>query len=225
MINYPNTHMTPSFPKYPFNRLGLYAVVDHLTWLEYLAQLGVRMIQLRLKNQSLAQIRSQVILAREICAQHQVKLYLNDYWQLAIEQGIHGVHLGQEDMDTADFMSIHKAGLYLGLSTHNHAEAERAMTLNPSYIALGPIFPTSTKAMPFAPQGIARLREWIQRYGTQTAICAIGGINSQNFIEVAQTGVNAIAMVNGLRPEQPHWENDWLLYQQWQTWQTSKLSD
>ncbi|MBS1174450.1 MAG: Thiamine monophosphate synthase [Burkholderiaceae bacterium] len=222
MINTRNHLSTSPFPKYPDKHLGLYAVVDNLGWLTYLAQLGVRMIQLRLKNQSLAQIRSQAILAQEICARHQVKLYINDYWQVAIEQGIHGVHLGQEDMDTADFVSIQKAGLYLGLSTHNHAEAERAMTLSPSYIALGPIFPTSTKTMSFAPQGIARLREWVQRYGTQTAICAIGGINSQNFIEVAQTGVHAIAMVNGLRPEQPHWECNWLLYQQWQA---CKISD
>lgn len=205
-----------AFPQYPRQRLGIYAVVDNIDWLEHLAQLAVKMIQLRVKNQSISELRTQVIAAKEICTRHQVKLYLNDYWQLAIEQGIHGVHLGQEDMDSADFASIQRAGLHLGLSTHNHAEAQRAMAMRPSYIALGPIFPTTTKVMPFAPQGLERLREWMQCYGKHTAICAIGGINASNFSALAQTDVPAIAMVNGLRPEHPNWDESWQLYQTWQ---------
>ena len=193
-----------------------YLIVGDTALLARLLPLGVRLVQLRAKGLTPAELHRQIAQSRDLCAAHGAQLVVNDHWQAALDLGCDAVHLGQEDMDSADFASIQRAGLHLGLSTHNHAEAQRAMAMRPSYIALGPIFPTTTKVMPFEPQGLERLREWMQCYGKHTAICAIGGINASNFSALAQTDVPAIAMVNGLRPEQPNWDESWLLYQTWQ---------
>jgi thiamine-phosphate pyrophosphorylase len=85
---------------------------------------------------------------------------INDYWRAAIVAGAEHVHLGQEDLAEADVNEIRKAGLTLGLSTHDDTELETALAAEPDYVALGPIFPTTLKSMRFAPQGIAKIAEW-----------------------------------------------------------------
>ncbi|WP_268581597.1 thiamine phosphate synthase, partial [Escherichia coli] len=95
-------------------------------------------------------------------------------WRLAIKHGAYGVHLGQEDLDTTDLAAIHRAGLRLGVSTHDDAELARALAVKPSYIALGHIFPTQTKDMPSAPQGLAELKRHIAGLADYPTV-AIGG--------------------------------------------------
>ncbi|WP_119344427.1 thiamine phosphate synthase [Facilibium subflavum] len=176
-------------------RVGFYPVVDDVNWIERLAKLQVKTIQLRLKGLPIDEIRRQIIKANQIAKEYNLALFINDYWQLAIEYNCFGVHLGQEDLDIADFPAIAKAGLRLGLSTHNHYELARALTINPSYVALGPIFHTNTKKMKFTPRGLEMLHQW-RRLTKAIQLVAIGGIDENNIDSVWQTGVDGIAVVS-----------------------------
>ena len=177
--------------------LGLYPVVDDLQWLIRLLPLGVQTIQLRLKNQPAAELERQIQSAVELCRDYQIQLFINDHWQLAIKYQAFGVHLGQEDLATADLIAIADHGLRLGVSTHGYAEIARVLPLQPSYIALGHIFPTNTKQMPSKPQGLKRLRDYVQLCAPVPTV-AIGGIDLRNIQAVVQTGVRGVAVVSAI---------------------------
>ncbi|VFS63685.1 Thiamine-phosphate synthase [Raoultella terrigena] len=152
----------PDFPPVPF-RLGLYPVVDSVVWIERLLKAGVRTIQLRIKDKREADVEDDVIAAIALGRQYHARLFINDYWQLAIKHQAWGVHLGQEDLETTDLNAIRHAGLRLGVSTHDDMEIDVALAARPSYIALGHVFPTQTKQMPSAPQGLEQLAHHISR--------------------------------------------------------------
>lgn len=179
-------------------RLGLYPVVDSVVWIEHLLDAGVRTIQLRIKDQPADQAEPDIIRAIALGRQYQARLFINDYWQLAVRHQAYGVHLGQEDLDTADLAAIHAAGLRLGVSTHDDAELARAVALSPSYIALGHIFPTQTKAMPSAPQGLVELARHIRALNGRFPTVAIGGISIDRVPAVLETGVGSIAVVSAI---------------------------
>ncbi|KXO08669.1 Thiamin-phosphate pyrophosphorylase [Moritella sp. JT01] len=179
------------------NRLGLYPVVDTVEWLEKVLQQGVKTLQLRIKDKTPAEVVDDIKAAVALGRQYQARLFINDYWQLAIEHGAYGVHLGQEDMLIADFVAIKTAGLKLGLSTHGYYEILRAHQIKPSYIALGHIYPTVTKDMPSKPQGLQRLQRYadlMQDY----PLVAIGGISIKRAPQVAATGVGSVAVVTAI---------------------------
>lgn len=178
-------------------RLGLYPVVDSVEWLERLLSAGVRTIQLRIKDRSSIDVEPAIVAAIALGKKYAARLFINDYWQLAIEHQAYGVHLGQEDLEVADLQAIQQAGLRLGISTHDDAELDRALALRPSYIALGHIFPTHTKAMPSAPQGISELQRHLARLGEIPTV-AIGGISLARAPEVLATGVGSIAVVSAI---------------------------
>ncbi|AJC64791.1 thiamine phosphate synthase [Dickeya zeae] len=179
-------------------RLGLYPVVDSVIWIERLLDAGVRTIQLRIKDQPAEQAEPDIIRAIALGRQYQARLFINDYWQLAVRHQAYGVHLGQEDLDTADLAAIHAAGLRLGVSTHDDAELARAVALSPSYIALGHIFPTQTKAMPSTPQGLVELARHIRALNGRFPTVAIGGISIDRVPAVLETGVGSIAVVSAI---------------------------
>src|SRR6185437_13734899 len=104
------------------------------------------------------------------------------------------LHLGQEDLATADLNEIRNAGLTLGISTHDDAELDTALAAKPDYVALGPIFPTTLKSMRFAPQGIPKITEWKKRIGT-IPLVAIGGIKFEQAAEIFTAGADSIAVV------------------------------
>ncbi|WP_258316937.1 thiamine phosphate synthase, partial [Escherichia coli] len=79
-----------------------------------------------IKDQPPARLLGELALCQELCREHGATLGVNDHWQAAIDLGCDFIHLGQEDLDTADIPAIRKAGLRLGLSTHDHAELDRA---------------------------------------------------------------------------------------------------
>lgn len=135
------------------HRLGLYPVVDSVDWIARLLDWGVSTLQLRIKDPQATDLEQQIQQAIELGRRYQARLFINDYWQLAIKHGAYGVHLGQEDIQTADLDALRQAGLRLGISTHDAAELAEALALKPSYVALGHIFPTQTKEMPSQPQG------------------------------------------------------------------------
>ncbi|HEU4805087.1 MAG TPA: thiamine phosphate synthase [Nitrobacter sp.] len=174
-----------------------YPVVDTLDWLRRLIGLGLGTVQLRAKDLNDGEALQLVSDALEIVKGTPVQLVINDYWRAAIVAGAKHLHLGQEDLATADVHEIRKAGLTLGLSTHDDAELEVALAAEPDYIALGPIFPTTLKAMRFAPQGTPKITEWKKRVG-DVPLVAIGGIKLEQAPEIYAAGADSIAVVSDI---------------------------
>lgn len=186
----------PDFPPVPF-RLGLYPVVDSVAWIERLLEAGVRTLQLRIKDKQDDEVEADVAAAVALGKRYAARLFINDYWRLAIKHDAYGVHLGQEDLETTDLSAIRNAGLRLGVSTHDDMEIEVALAARPSYIALGHVFPTQTKQMPSAPQGIEQLAHHVARLQDYPTV-AIGGISLARAPEVLATGVGSIAVVSAI---------------------------
>ncbi|PNL92710.1 thiamine phosphate synthase [Aggregatibacter aphrophilus] len=178
-------------------KLGLYVIVDSYEWIERLIHAGVKTLQIRIKDRSAEQAEEEIARCIALAKQHQVRLFVDDFWQLAIKYQAYGVHLGQEDLLTADLNAIQQAGLRLGVSTHNREEIELVLPLRPSYIALGHIFPTQSKIMPSAPQGIANLAAQVKDLGDMPTV-AIGGITASHFADVLATGVGSIAVISAV---------------------------
>ncbi|WP_426229157.1 thiamine phosphate synthase [Pararhizobium sp. DWP3-4] len=174
-----------------------YLIVDSAEWIERLVPLGVKLVQLRMKDSTEAELRTAIHRAKAICAAHDCQLIVNDYWQMAIAEGCDFVHLGQEDLVTADIAAIRAAGLKLGLSTHDEAELAIALAAKPDYVALGPVWPTILKEMKWAPQGLEKLREWKTRIGSLPLV-AIGGLNIDRIGSVLAHGADSAAVVTDI---------------------------
>ncbi|MEI9402014.1 thiamine phosphate synthase [Mesorhizobium argentiipisi] len=174
-----------------------YLIVDSATWLERLVPLGVRLVQLRIKDMDEDRLRTEIRKAKALCAQHRCQLIINDYWRLAIEEGCDFVHLGQEDLAAADLLAIKYAGLKLGLSTHDHSELDTALAAEPDYVALGPIYATSLKKMKWAPQGLAQVSAW-KRLIAPIPLVAIGGLNPDRLDGVFEAGADCAAVVTDI---------------------------
>jgi thiamine-phosphate pyrophosphorylase len=172
-----------------------YPVVDSVAWVARLALLGVGTIQLRAKNLDDGEALQTVSDALDAIKGTNAKLVVNDYWRAAIEAKAQHLHLGQEDLADADLDAIRKAGLTLGISTHDDEELATALKARPDYVALGPIFPTTLKSMRFAPQGIPKITEWKKRVGN-IPLVAIGGIKLEQAAEIFAAGADSIAVVS-----------------------------
>jgi thiamine-phosphate pyrophosphorylase len=188
-----------------------YPIVGTAAWVERLTRLGARLIQLRIKNQPLEIVRSEIRSARDACARAGAVLIVNDHWQLALDEGCSFVHLGQEDLDGADIRAIRARGVRLGISTHDHAELERALAFKAHYIALGPIYPTVLKQMPWAPQGLARIDEW-RRLVRGIPLVAIGGLTVERVRAVFEAGADTAAVVTDIvrHPNPDDRAREWL---------------
>lgn len=191
-----------------------YPVLPDAGWIARLVPLGVKLVQLRLKGADADTIRRQVDESLEVCARHGATLFVNDYWEIAIALGAPAVHLGQEDLATADRAAIRAAGLALGLSSHDAAERATALAAEPDYIALGPIYPTTLKKMVWAPHGLDRIGEWRAAVGPDMAIVAIGGITLERADAVWAAGANSIAVVTDIvtHPAPEARVGDWLAW-------------
>lgn len=174
-----------------------YPIVDSADWIARLVGVGARLIQLRLKDKDEAAVACEVRRALKICDRGKATLVVNDYWRVAVDEGAPYVHLGQGDLAGADVTAIRKAGLKLGVSTHDEAELERALELPPDYVALGPIYPTILKAMAFAPQGLARIGEWKHRIGL-IPLVAIGGLNVERAKLCLAAGADIVSVVTDI---------------------------
>ncbi len=172
-----------------------YPIVDSLDWIMRLAPCGIRLIQLRNKSLQGTRLTREIEAATAFCRVRAITLVVNDYWQAALDAGAPWVHLGQGDLDGADVKALRKRGIKLGISTHDDAELERALSFAPDYVALGPIWPTLLKAMPFAPQGVAKLTTWKQRIG-EVRLVAIGGITLERAPACFAAGADSVALVN-----------------------------
>lgn len=186
-----------------------YPVVPNLDWVRRLVP-GARLIQLRLKDAPEPELRRQAAEAAALCRAHGALLVLNDFWRVAIDLRLDAVHLGQEDLQDADLAAIRAAGLRLGISTHGEAELDAALAAAPDYVALGPVYPTTLKVMPWAPQGLDRLGQWKRRIGALPLV-AIGGITLERAPGCLRAGADCVAVVSDVlahaTPEQRAW--DW----------------
>jgi thiamine-phosphate pyrophosphorylase len=195
-------------PFAPCPALGLYVVVPTAGWIERLAPLNVPTVQLRFKSGDPAAVRAEIARAAKAMQGSASRLFINDHWQAAIDyraanggeqSGLYGIHLGQEDLEDADLDAIRAAGLRLGVSTHGYAEMLRVAAIRPSYLALGAIFPTTTKTMPTAPQGMGRFRAYARlMQPVIPSLVGIGGVNAANMREVLAVGVGSAAVVRAV---------------------------
>ncbi|RVD57515.1 thiamine phosphate synthase [Mesorhizobium sp. M2D.F.Ca.ET.185.01.1.1] len=174
-----------------------YLIVDSAAWVQRLVPVGVKLVQLRIKDLDEASLRREVRTSKAVCDRHGCQLIVNDYWRLAIEENCDFVHLGQEDLAEADVKAIRRAGLKLGLSTHDDAELETALEAEPDYVALGPIYPTILKAMKWAPQGLDSIAIWKQRVGN-IPVVAIGGLTVERIAGVFAQGADSAAVVTDI---------------------------
>jgi thiamine-phosphate pyrophosphorylase len=175
----------------------VYPIIDSAAWVERLAPAGVRLLQLRIKERPLAWVDAEIRRALAACRSHGIQLIVNDYWQLALAAGCDFVHLGQGDLDNADIAALRRSQVRLGVSTHDEPELERALTLAADYVALGPIYPTTLKVMPWAPQGLARIGEWKRRIGNLPLV-AIGGVTLARLPAVLRAGADVAAVVSDI---------------------------
>ncbi|MDA4844241.1 thiamine phosphate synthase [Hoeflea poritis] len=174
-----------------------YLIVDSAAWIRRLVPLGVRLVQLRMKDMDEMSMRREIAEAKTVCERHGCQLILNDYWQLAIELDCDFVHLGQEDLAAADLRNIRAAGIRLGISTHDEAELETALSAVPDYIALGPIYETRLKKMRWAPQGLERISDW-KKQAAPLPLVAIGGLDPQRLPGVFAAGADSAAVVTDI---------------------------
>lgn len=189
--------------------LGIYAIVDSVPRLRQVLDAGITTLQLRIKQPADADdawraalrvaLHEGIAIAREAGA----RLFINDHWRLAAELGGEAIHLGQEDLlalGAAGRAELRATGLALGISSHAVWELCRARTLAPRYVACGPVWPTTTKDMPWIPQGLDNLGWWCQVAGAP--VVAIGGILQVEQVELAAAaGADGVCVLRGLGEE------------------------
>ena len=178
----------------PVKLARFYPIVPDVGWLERIVPLGVKLVQLRIKEGTRDDIRDQTRRALDVTRAHGCQLILNDYWQIALECGVNFVHLGQDDLKSADLAAIRKAGIRVGVSTHDEKELATALGAEPDYVALGPIYETKLKVMPWAPQGLEKLGQWRTKIGSLPLV-AIGGLTPERAPAVAAAGADTLAVI------------------------------
>jgi thiamine-phosphate pyrophosphorylase len=170
-----------------------YLIIDGAHWLERLLPQGLRLVQLRIKDTPEDVLRAEIRRARDLCKQAGATLVVNDYWQLALEEGCDFIHLGQEDLADADLAAIRRAHCRFGISTHDESELDTALATKPDYVALGPVFPTTLKQLDWAPQGVLRVSTWKKLVG-DVPLVAIGGLTPERARSSLQAGADSAAV-------------------------------
>ena len=190
-----------------------YPIVSGVDWLKRLLPLGIKTVQLRMKDKPPDEVRRAISTAIELSRAASCQLIVNDYWREALEAGADYIHLGQEDLAAADLDAIKKACVRIGISTHDHSELETALMADPDYIALGPIYETKLKAMKWAPQGLEKISEWKRRIGALPLV-AIGGITPERAGAVLSAGADSVAVITDFMTA-PHPEARVKLWMEW----------
>ncbi len=173
-----------------------YPIVPDAEWMARLAGQGAKLIQLRIKDMTPDAVETEIAQALKTASAHDCQLVVNDYWREAIRLHANFVHLGQQDLAGADLPAIRAAGISIGVSTHSPEELAMALAAEPDYVALGPIYPTKLKAMPWQPQGLARIGEW--RSKISCPLVAIGGISLERAPAVLAAGATSAAVVTDI---------------------------
>lgn len=195
--NLPVPQAEAAFAPLTERAMGLYAIVDSAAWVERVLAAGIRTVQLRIKQADAAQLAAEIRRSVTAAEAAGAQLFINDHWREAIAQGAYGVHLGQEDLDTADLDALRAAGLRLGISTHAYWEVCRAWALRPSYIACGPIHATKLKVMPWTPQGEDNLAYWCALLNA-VPVVGIGGMDAARCAEAMRCGADGVCVVSAI---------------------------
>jgi thiamine-phosphate diphosphorylase len=182
----------------------LYAIVDAadeaprdvLRRAEGLLRGGARLLQLRWKRPGAAAFLAAAVDCRQVATQHGACLLVNDRVDIALASGADGVHLGQNDLPIAAARRLLGADRWIGISTHDVAQARAAARSGADYIGFGPIFATPTKRTGYSPRGLSALRE--VRAAVSLPIVAIGGIDFDNASSALAAGADAAAMISAL---------------------------
>jgi len=207
MQSYHNANKSPSSSSSSPITLGrILPIVDTVEWIEQLVSTpGITDVQLRFKDTSdYATVLDRIQRAQKLCKSKGVRLWINDFWKAAIEAGdCFGIHLGQEDMascvEAGGLDLIRAAGLAFGVSTHSYSELSSALGVRPSYISLGPVFPTVSKDVKFDPQGLETVRQWRSLMPPDIPLIAIGGIGNANVARVVrEAGAECVAVIGAV---------------------------
>ena len=170
----------------------MFAVADEL------ARAGVTLLQYRNKSGSARQMLEQ---ARELRRRlgNSVRLIMNDRADLALAAEFDGVHVGQEDLSPDGAQKVVGPGFWLGVSTHNADQVIKADQTSADYIAIGPVFATTSKAQRDPVIGLEGVRQ--ARALLRKPLVAIGGINRANCRSVIEAGADAVAVISDLLRE------------------------
>lgn len=174
--------------------LGVYPIVDRADWLERLLPAGLKLVQIRVKDLEGAALEAELRRAVDLSRRFEARLYINDHWRLALRFGAYGVHIGQDDLPGTDLVALQRAGVRLGMSTHNYAELARALQVIPSYIAIGTLFHSPSKTFAHKPLGIESFRRMKPLAGVP--VVAIGGITLARADEVEAAGADGLAVIS-----------------------------
>ena len=174
-----------------------YPIFPTADWIKRLVPLGIRTVQLRVKDDTRQAIKAQISECIAVCNRHSCQLIVNDYWQDAIDLGAEWVHVGQEDLETTDLDALRNAGIKYGISTHSHEELDIALAAKPNYVALGPVYETKLKAMKWAPQGLDKVTDWKARIG-DLPLVGIAGITPDRAPGVLAAGADSVAVLTDI---------------------------
>ena len=156
---------------------------------------GAQLLQLRNKQHWTRQVFAEAQSVAELCRAQQTPLIINDRADVALLLDA-GVHVGQDDLEPKDVRKVVGRKCAIGFSTHNQDQLERAAKLPISYLAVGPLYPTASKANPDPVVGLDTLRRL--RATTRKPLVAIGGITLDNAAETLQAGADSVAIIAAL---------------------------
>ena len=174
-----------------------YPIFDHPDWLERMLPLGVKLVQMRIKDLPADETRAALQRSKQLCDAAGAIMVVNDFWEMAIDLDCNWIHLGQEDLDDADMAAIRRAGFKIGISTHDEDELDRALAEQPDYVALGPVYPTILKKMKWVEQGVDRVQQW-KNYIGNLPLVGIGGMTIDRAAGVYAAGADIVSVVTDI---------------------------
>lgn len=174
-----------------------YPIFDHPDWLERMLPLGVKLVQMRIKDLPADETRAALQRSKQLCDAVGAIMVVNDFWEMAIDLDCDWIHLGQEDLDDADMAAIRRAGFKIGISTHDEDELDRALAEQPDYVALGPVYPTILKKMKWVEQGVDRVQQW-KNYIGDLPLVGIGGMTIDRAAGVYAAGADIVSVVTDI---------------------------
>ena len=200
-----------SYRKY-FNK-SLYAILDsefikdnsYVETAKSFIQGGVLILQLRMKKASSSEILSVAKQLSEICRDAGVLFIVNDHPEIAILSKAHGIHVGQDDISVTELRKILPIDMIIGISTHSLDQARKALVSNPDYIAIGPIFGTTSKTdsrIEAVDQDIIDIKK-----ESSIPIVAIGGLTKNNVSSIYEKGIDSCAVISSLYEENNYANN------------------
>jgi thiamine-phosphate pyrophosphorylase len=181
---------------YPLTDIQLTGL-SHAEQVELLSFGGATLVQLREKHLPVREFYDQARKAVAVAAWRGVRLIINDRVDVALAVGAHGVHLGQDDMPPEAARDLLGPEAVIGYSTHNIEQAIAATKLSIDYLAIGPIFATTTKSDTDPVLGLEGLRAVRDAIG-EFPLVAIGGITHGNARGVIEAGADSVAVISAL---------------------------